>query len=171
MRESPLLPPPERHVDLGVEEDEEGEGDDAEADEPEPVEVDRVVDVPPQLRRQNDRVSLRICNILIYESFGSPTQQILPPQTNAEVINFTAQSCRSLSAQLFCGAKVNNALGCTRLSNKPPGKGTEGAVGYPSTGPRFNRRLDDPLNNPTNHPSNHPTKGLFSTGGKSPFYF
>ena len=38
-------------------------------------------------------------------------------------------------------------------------------------GPRFNRRLDDPLNNPTNHPSNHPTKGLFSTGGKSPFYF
>ena len=40
-----------------------------------------------------------------------------------------------------------------------------------TTGPRFNRRLDDPLNNPTNHPSNHPTKGLFSTGGKSPFYF
>ena len=41
----------------------------------------------------------------------------------------------------------------------------------PFPGPRFNRRLDDPLNNPMNHPSNHPTKGLFSTGGKSPFYF
>ena len=54
---------PERHVDLGVEEDEEGEGDDAEADEPEPVEVDRVVDVPPQLRRQDDRVALRICKM------------------------------------------------------------------------------------------------------------
>ena len=39
------------------------------------------------------------------------------------------------------------------------------------SGPRFNKRLDDPLNNTTNHPSNHPTKGLFGTGGQSPFYF
>ena len=55
--QSPLLPLSQRHVYFGVEEHEQRERDDAKADEPEPVEVDRVVDVPPQFRRQKNRIS------------------------------------------------------------------------------------------------------------------
>ena len=63
LEQLPLLSRSQRDVDFGIEEDEEGERDNAEADEPEPVEVDRVVDVPSQLRRQKDRISMLVCNV------------------------------------------------------------------------------------------------------------
>ncbi len=50
---------PERHVDLGVEEDEHGEGDDPDGQEAEPVEVDGVERVQPQLGRAQRRQIVR----------------------------------------------------------------------------------------------------------------
>ena len=62
--QSPLLPFSQRHVYFGVEEDEQRERDDAEADKTEPVEVDRVINVPPQFRRKQNRITFFICNIM-----------------------------------------------------------------------------------------------------------